>query len=207
MGESQLQSALLWMRRFVSVSSHRAKLPLAFGALLIPICPIEAQSQFDLFRVSIDSTGALPSTSNDIQGLGSFELYPDLRLTGEADIAYATGGDSVQLFRSSSSDQLGTLVATMEPFLLIPPPPGAGYPYGFIFNIDVHLTPSQAADLESGNLWLNIANAEFPFSAARGQLLAVPEPGTLALLFLGSGLIGMALRKRNSSMASEGRAD
>jgi hypothetical protein len=96
---------------------------------------------------------------------------------------------------------MGTLVASMEPFLLIPPPPGVGYPYGYIFNIDVHLTPSQAADLESGNLWLNIANAEFPVSAARGQIVAAPEPSSVSLFLLGLGSVAMALKKRRSSIA------
>jgi CHRD domain-containing protein/PEP-CTERM motif-containing protein len=57
------------------------------------------------------------------------------------------------------------------------------------------ITGSQIADLENGQYYFNVHDANFPGGEIRGQIAPVPEPGTL--LLVGSGLLGvMGLRKK-----------
>jgi hypothetical protein len=52
------------------------------------------------------------------------------------------------------------------------------------------------AGLAAGDAYLNIHDANNPGGEIRGILRAVPEPGTWALLTIGFGLLGAALRQR-----------
>jgi hypothetical protein len=60
------------------------------------------------------------------------------------------------------------------------------------------LTAQQIAGLKNGLWYINVHTTNFPGGEIRGQLYAVPEPGTL--LLLGAGLLSVAgaLRKRRS---------
>ncbi len=52
------------------------------------------------------------------------------------------------------------------------------------------------AGLDAGNAYFNIHTTAFPGGEIRGQLAAVPEPGTWMLLLGGFGLLGVVLRQR-----------
>jgi hypothetical protein len=56
------------------------------------------------------------------------------------------------------------------------------------------LTASQITDLNAGNLYINITDSVYPSGEIRGQIEAVPEPVTLALLGIGS-LAWLGLRR------------
>jgi hypothetical protein len=76
----------------------------------------------------------------------------------------------------------------------------AGFPLGVTsgsFNSNFVLTPTQLTQVMSGGAYINIHTAGFPGGEIRGQIAAVPEPGTAALLVLG--LAGLSVRKRSSS--------
>ena len=85
---------------------------------------------------------------------------------------------------------------------------GVNGPTIFTFNLDTPgntsgtfsssgtLTAGQITDLNAGNLYVNITDPVFPSGEIRGQLEAVPEPSTLALLGAGSlALLAGAARK------------
>src|SRR3982750_1979876 len=56
---------------------------------------------------------------------------------------------------------------------------------------------AQLPSILSGNSYINFHTVAFPAGAIRGQILAVPEPSTLAMLSAGMlGLIGFARRRR-----------
>lgn len=52
------------------------------------------------------------------------------------------------------------------------------------------------AGLTSGRSYINVHTTSFPGGEIRGQLLAVPEPATWAMMIAGFGLAGAALRRR-----------
>jgi hypothetical protein len=47
------------------------------------------------------------------------------------------------------------------------------------------ITPIQVTELEAGLMYFNIHDAQFPGGEIRGQILAAPEPASLALLAFG----------------------
>ncbi len=58
------------------------------------------------------------------------------------------------------------------------------------------LSSAQAADLNAGNLYVNITDSVFPSGEIRGQILLVPEPSIGALMFGALGLIAWRLCAR-----------
>ncbi|HEY7211117.1 MAG TPA: CHRD domain-containing protein [Bryobacteraceae bacterium] len=54
------------------------------------------------------------------------------------------------------------------------------------------ITTAQIADLEAGLDYMNVHDSLFPAGEIRGQLRAVPEPASLALLGIGSLLIALS---------------
>jgi hypothetical protein len=65
------------------------------------------------------------------------------------------------------------------------------------FNGSVPLNQSQIDQLNSGLWYVNIHSANFPVGEIRGQVTAVPEPGTVALIGVAGGLM-LALRCRRA---------
>jgi hypothetical protein len=70
-----------------------------------------------------------------------------------------------------------------------------GSPQGS-FNGSTTLTPSQINDLNNGLLYVNIHSTTFGIGEIRGQIAAVPEPGTMALMAAAGGLM-IALRRKH----------
>ena len=64
------------------------------------------------------------------------------------------------------------------------------------FNGSVTLNQSQIDQLNGGLWYVNIHSANFPVGEIRGQITAVPEPGTVALLVAAGGLMLTLRRKR-----------
>ncbi len=58
------------------------------------------------------------------------------------------------------------------------------------------LTPTQVTQVESGLAYINIHTGFAPGGEIRGQISAVPEPGTLGLL--GIGLVGLGAGRRRA---------
>jgi len=56
------------------------------------------------------------------------------------------------------------------------------------------------AGFVAGTAYSNIHNAQFPGGEIRGQLHAVPEPASWALMILGFGAVGATLRRRRATI-------
>jgi hypothetical protein len=79
----------------------------------------------------------------------------------------------------------GTNAAVLFPFSGVPAATSGAIP-----EQTFAITPTQVGYLFSGILYMNVHDSVFPGGEIRGQLLLVPEPGTLALL--GTGLAAAA---------------
>ena len=71
-----------------------------------------------------------------------------------------------------------------------------GSPQGS-FNGSVNLSPTQINDLNNGLWYVNIHSSTFGVGEIRGQIAAVPEPGTIALFAAAGGLM-LALRRKRA---------
>jgi len=71
-----------------------------------------------------------------------------------------------------------------------------GAPQGS-FNGSVNLNQSQIDQLNSGLWYVNIHSTTFGVGEIRGQIAAVPEPGTIALVAAAGGLM-LALRRKRA---------
>ena len=87
---------------------------------------------------------------------------------------------------------LGTNAAVLFPFSGVPAATSGAIPQQ-TFAINA----TQVSYLQNGWLYMNVHDANFPGGEIRGQLLPVPEPGTVALLVLGlAGFAFIARRRR-----------
>lgn len=57
------------------------------------------------------------------------------------------------------------------------------------------------AGLTGGKAYFNVHNRNFPAGEIRGQIAAVPEPASWAMLIAGFGMVGSAMRRRNAAVA------
>jgi hypothetical protein len=75
------------------------------------------------------------------------------------------------------------------------PPMTTGATAGTFANVFA-LTPTQVSQVMSGLSYINLHTSTFPGGEIRGQIAAVPEPGTLALMSLG--MLGLATARRTA---------
>lgn len=62
------------------------------------------------------------------------------------------------------------------------------------------ITAAQVAQLQAGNMYMNIHNAQFPGGEIRGQLAAsVPEPASVGLMGMGFAVLMILARRRWSA--------
>ena len=169
----------------------------------------------------VPQVGPPGSTQADLGGTGSASLlFDDVTNVLSWVISYSlnTGPSTVAHFhgRRLSAQTAGPGISSPTQ-LNIPgiPTTAAGTVSGtFDFDVDAFLglpseQPGQPGaltraeridDLLAGLWYINIHTSVFPSGEIRGQILRVPEPGTLVLFGIGSlGLVGFAVRRRRTA--------
>ena len=141
------------------------------------------------FEANLDGLQEAPPNASPAFGLGDFSLT----------------GTTFSVTTGSYQDLLGGATAVT----LNDAAPGVNGPVIFSFTLDTPgaatgtfssstaLTGPQIADLNAGNLYVNIRSQVFPSGEIRGQIFSVPEPATLALAGAGP-LILLAMRRRKA---------
>jgi hypothetical protein len=155
-------------------------------AVLGSLTMARAQTNFD---ANLDPFQEVPP--HNTPGYGSV----DLTLSGTTLSINAGTGVYADLLAGASTVRLADAAV------------GANGPTIFLFNLDTPgnttgtfsgsgtLTAAQITDLDNGNLYINITDSVFPSGEIRGQIFAVPEPATMALMGAGS-LALLMLRRR-----------
>jgi hypothetical protein len=155
------------------------------------------------FGIALDAGHALPSNNSSIIGAGSFSVDSQDVLNGVVDVYW---GDrtitAVGLFQSSLATALGQPKAQFSFQISVAPwvpQNGPAFPGADQYRISVPLTSSDLQELRAGNWWVNVSTANYPNGEIRGQIIAVPEPSTVALALIGVG--GVLFRCRSIKAA------
>jgi hypothetical protein len=77
---------------------------------------------------------------------------------------------------------------------------GAGTTTGSIPEQSFAITSAQIGELQAGLYYMNVHSTNFPGGEIRGQLGAIPEPGTFILLGTGLTLFALARRSRRKGI-------
>ncbi len=182
---------------------------LAVG-LAVAAASAPAKADFEAAATLLGSSER--PTPNNSPGIG----YADVVYRAVADtLTYTvtfsglTAPALVAHIHVGSIDQAGPVVL---PFTH-PGPPSAtsGTFSGTLMNSDIINSATTgltdiaqiAAQILAGNAYVNIHSSTYPGGEIRGQLGAVPEPGSIVLLTLGGAVtVGLAVRRRGGSRAA-----
>jgi hypothetical protein len=161
---------------------------LAFVLLASSLLAGNARATILSFEVNLDGLQEVPPNAGP--GFGS----ADLTLDDSSGLLSITSGSYQDLLGGATAVTLngpapaGTNAAILLALTLDTPGATTGTFSGG------GILPSNIPDVAAGKAYINIRSQVFPSGEIRGQLFAVPEPSTLALLTLG-GVIAFAVKR------------
>ena len=163
------------------------KIIVALLSLILGVGAVCAQGTFQ-FVANLSGANEIPPNNGPYIGGGSFTL------NGSTVLYFMTTG----LISAPTSPATITGPGIGGPVVYsFSQPPILMYqqargPLGYLWGqATFTLTSGQIAELQSGQLWVNIPTINFPGGELAGQILPVPEPSSLMLLALGCGLFGV----------------
>ena len=170
------------------------KKTLSLLAILASLVTASAQGTFQ-FVAALNGSNEVPPNGSPGIGTGQFTLTGS-SLDVFVDISLAFEPTGAFLQGPAASGSTGPRIFDLGAPILRPPifpidPGGREY----VFN-GATLSSSQISDLMAGLWYVNVTSAAFPDGEIRGQILAVPEPSTLALLALAAGAGWLRLRRK-----------
>jgi hypothetical protein len=166
------------MRRFI----------VAFAALVAFVLAAPAGATSFTINVSLD--GPQAGTASPATGSAVLTL-DDVANTLNVNMSYSGLLDVVTNAHIHCCSAPGISSGVIIPFV---PPMTTGATSGTFINL-FSLTPTQVTQVESGLAYINIHTGLFPGGEIRGQISAVPEPGTLGLLGIGLVCLGAGRRR------------
>jgi hypothetical protein len=198
--------------------SHRLMAALVAAATLSAAGA--AQSAVLVYRADLSAANEVPTNVSAGTGFGIFTI-DDVLNTMQVAITFSglSGTTTASHLHCCAPSGSNAGVATQVPTF-------SGFPLGVTSGVYSHLfdltltstynptfvtshggTAASAeaallAGIASQQSYLNIHSTVVPGGEIRGQLLAVPEPGTWAMMILGFGLAGAGLRTRRRTAVS-----
>ena len=150
----------------------------------------QAQTQF---TVSLDSAQEVGTGSNSsATGSGALTLNTDGTVTYSVSYSGLVGDWSASHIHGSATAFPGVNAGVVVGLNNTPD----GARAGLLQGTTAALTPEQQGWMLAGSTYVNIHSAAFGGGEIRGQIVQVPEPGTLALGGLGLALLAGAARRR-----------
>ena len=168
-------------------------LKIAF-ALVLATLPNSASAAIFIYNGTLSGANAVPANASS--ATGTFTVTVD-------DVA-----DTVSLVLSFTGLNGGPATAAHihccvasnanGPVVI----PFTGFPAmtsGTYSNVFTGISAANISGIEQGLAYINIHNSAFPAGEIRGQISAVPEPATWAMMIGGFALVGGSMRRRRSS--------
>jgi hypothetical protein len=168
----------------------------AVGAFMLSTAAANATL---IFQASLSGGAQVPPVISTATGSATVTLEND-NTTLDVDVTFSglTGGQATAAHIHCCAPATGTANVAL-PFTGFPSATSGTYTHSFDLTTDLINGITVATflgGLESGMAYVNIHNATFAAGEIRGQLSAVPEPGTATLLAMGLAGLGMMPRRR-----------
>jgi hypothetical protein len=148
------------------------------------------------YRLTLDGQHAIPPNSSPRVATTDLLLYDYGSFGGEVFLVDYRNITSVSLFESTSQQQLGTHLFDFEYGGIAQGINGS--PSAAVWNYSTILPPDQIAKVRAGDWWLVVSSTDYPDGELRGQITAVPEPGTVALFILGAASLSILRGRRRT---------
>jgi hypothetical protein len=153
-----------------------------------------AQSEFSVTLNSAQEVGT--GSNSSATGFGSLTLNPDGTVTYNISYSGLVGDYTASHIHGNATAFPGANAGVLVGLNNTPTTTRSGVLQG----TTAALTTQQAGFLTSGSTYVNIHSVAFGGGEIRGQIVAVPEPSTLALGVLGLGLVGACAGRRKSAV-------
>lgn len=161
----------------------------------LALAPTAAHATFILFTATLIGSQEVPPNASPATGFGTVLLDDVLRtITVNESWTGLTAPATASHIHGPGAP--GIIASILFPFAGVPAATAGSIPQQ-VFAI----TLAQIAQLEAGLFYMNVHDRNFPGGEIRGQLQAVPEPMTLALLAFGS-IAAFWVRRRDGSRPS-----
>ncbi len=163
---------------------------LAVALLVGGMAAGQAQS---LFTVNLDSAQEVGTGSNSgATGSGSLTLNVDGTVTYSISYAGLVGDYTASHIHGNAASFPGFNAGVIVGLVNTPD----GTRAGLLQGTTAPLTAEQQGWMVAGSTYVNIHSAAFGGGEIRGQVVAVPEPGVLALGGLGLAALALGVRRR-----------
>lgn len=166
-------------------------LSVAAFVLTIATLSITAQADPIIFTAVLTGSQENPPRISNGTGFGTLVLNGNQATITVSFSGLTTGIQAGHIHQPTTFGANGPVIIPFDGLFT------AGATFGLLnAPLTVTLTQSQIDALNAGLLYFNIHTPTFPGGEIRGNISAVPEPGTLALLGTGLALAANKLRKR-----------
>src|SRR5215510_16095965 len=156
-------------------------------AMLAALGLISGRAQAVIVQYQANMTGAQETPPNGSPGTGTVNFDFDT----VSNVLTLTSGNYMNMLATVTASHIHNGPPGVAGPIIIPLANTGGLS-GTLSMPPTALTAAQVTALQAGNLYVNVHTSQFPGGEIRGQILAIPAPGALALL----GLAGLTARRR-----------